>query len=129
MGQRWKVDNDFQYKRLLEHIGSLRLAGKNPTIEFITDNSHPKTPQQIRYAHSLIQAVADHGDVSLEAAKRDCKAAFGVVVVSNSAIDGTRSARLVSLADYDKQQMNAFLYGLEVWLSENNIPYTPPEHQ
>ena len=87
------------------------------------------TAQQIKYAHSLIQAMADHLDQPVADCKVDSKREWGVVVISNSVITGDRSARLLSFKDYTREQMNGYLYGLEVWLSENNIPYIPPEHE
>lgn len=84
---------------------------------------HPKTLQQIRYAHSLCNALAAHHGAAPEAAKKDAKVAFGVTVVSTSLVTGERTARLTSFADYTKEQMEAFCTAMEVHLSENNIPF------
>ena len=129
MPQRWKVENQWQRDKLVAHIDMLRLAGKVPIVEFINEKAHPKTSQQIKYAHSLIQAMADHLDRPAEHCKVDSKREWGVIEVSTSVLTAERTARLTSFADYSREQMNGYLYGLEVWLSENNIPYIPPEHE
>jgi len=84
---------------------------------------HPKTLKQIRYAHSLCNALAAHHQAPPEAAKKDSKVAFGVTVVSTSLVTGDRTARLVSFADYTKEQMEAFCTAMEVYLSENGIEF------
>ena len=132
MGQRWKVENQWQRDKLVAHIDMLRLAGKVPVVEFINEKAHPKTPQQIRYAHSLITAAANHLDKPESEIKTDSKREWGVIEVSTCTIGenaGNRTARLKSFSEYTAHEMNGYLYGMEVWLSENGIKYTPPEHQ
>lgn len=89
--------------------------------------SSPKTTQQIRYAHSLCNALAAYKQASPEAAKRDCKVAFGVVTVCTSLVTGERAARLKSFADYTKVEMEAFITQMEQYLSSEGIPFTPPK--
>ena len=87
----------------------------------------PKTLKQIRYAHSLCNALAAYKQVSPEVAKKDAKVAFGVIVVCTSIITGERTARLTSFADYDKTEMEAFITQMEVYLSTEAIPFIASE--
>jgi hypothetical protein len=85
--------------------------------------THPKTLSQIKYMHSLCQAMATHYNVTLEAAKRDSKAEYGVVTVAHSLITGQRNARLESFKDYSKEQAEAYITCMEQYLSENLIEF------
>ena len=93
----------------------------------LEDPTPPKTLQQIKYAHSLCNALSAHHAASPENGKKDAKAAFGVVVVSTSLVTGQRNARLKSFADYTKDEMSAFVSQMEAHLDEKLIPYTPSE--
>ena len=124
-GQRWDLSTDFKRKSFDAHVHHMLLAGKKPVVRFLGGQDNPKTPSQIKYAHSLCQALADHSGVSLEEAKKDVKVAFGVVVVSTSCVDGSRTARLKSFADYTNSEMIGFITALECHLVENQIPFTP----
>ena len=88
---------------------------------------HPKTTSQIRYAHSLCNALAIGKGASLEAAKTDAKREFGVIKVGTSLVTGDRMARLVSFADYTREEMTAFCTSMEVYLSEQGIPFHASE--
>lgn len=125
MSQRWTVRDQHSRDALIRHIDNLRLAGKTPTVQFVGPIDHPKSPSQIKYAHALCQALADYHKISLEDAKKDAKVEFGVVQVSTSCVTGDRTARLVSFADYTKEQMIGFITALEAHLMENSIPFTP----
>jgi len=83
----------------------------------------PKTAAQLRYMHSLCNALSAHHNVDPEIGKRDAKAEFGVVVVSTSLITGERSARLESFKDYTKEEAEAFCYGMEHHMSLKGIPF------
>lgn len=106
-GVEWVIRNDDQVR-----IGPL---------------ASPKTTKQVRYAHSLCGALAAFKQSSMEAAKKDAKVAFGVVVVSQSLITGDRTARLTSFADYSKAEMEGFITSMEAYLAENQIPFTASE--
>ena len=123
-GAMWHLRNETEVAAFNNEVSMLRLAGKNPRVKFIVDKD-PKTTKQIRYAHSLCNALATFKQASPEQAKKDAKVAFGVVVVCTSLITGDRSARLTSFADYTKAQMEAFITALEVHLCEQDIPYIP----
>ena len=124
-GQRWDLATEDKRKNFWSHVHQLVLAGKSPIVQFVRRQDDPKTPSQIKYAHSLCQALADHSGVSLEEAKKDAKVAFGVVIVSTSCVDGSRTARLKSFADYSTSEMIGFITALECHLVENTIPFTP----
>ncbi len=89
----------------------------------------PKTLKQISYAHSLCGALAAYMQCSPEAAKRDAKAEYGVVIVCMSVVTGDRTARLKSFADYSKEEMVAFISAMEAHLSEHGIPFHASEQQ
>jgi len=85
----------------------------------------PKTAKQLRYAHSLCNALSAYHNAHPDVGKKDAKVAFGVIVVSTSLITSERTARLTSFADYSKEQMEAFLTAMEEFLSRSGIPFTP----
>ena len=118
-GIQWVVRNDEQLGYL---IGYLKGTPYPYQIK-VSKVHHPKTTQQIRYAHSLCGALAKAKGANPEHAKKDCKAEFGVVVVDTSLVTGQRNARLVSFADYSREQMEAFCTAMEAHLSENNIDF------
>ena len=120
-GIAWTIRTQEQLGHLLTHINSLPL----PFSVKVGPVQTPKTRSQLNYAHSLCDALAVHEKCSLDKAKRDAKAEFGVVVVDTSLVTGQRSARLVSFADYTETQMEAFLTAMEVFLAERGIPYVP----
>ena len=122
-GQHWVIRNEEQRRRvaalLRDHPLPLQVKMMQP--------HSPKTGKQIRYAHSLCNALAAYRQASPEMAKKDCKAAFGVVIVCSSLVTGERSARLKSFADYTKSEMEAFITQMECHLSEQSIPFTASE--
>ena len=83
----------------------------------------PKTTQQIRYAHGIMKFIAKDKRCTVEDVKTDSKREFGLITVGTSSITGERSARLVSLADYNKQQIEVFITQLEHYCDSNNIKY------
>lgn len=87
----------------------------------------PKTLKQIRYKHSLCNALAAYKQASPEAAKRDAKVAFGTVTICTSLVTGDRAVRLKSFADYSKDESMSFIAAFEVYLYENNIPFVKAE--
>lgn len=119
-GIHWIIRNEEQRNNLIQKI----MAQHTPFSAKLAEPSSPKTTQQIRYAHSLCNALAAYKQASPEAAKRDCKVAFGVVTVCTSLVTGDRSARLKSFADYTKGEMEAFITQMEVYLAQENIPFT-----
>ena len=124
-GQRWTLDTAEKRQFFNSHIAQMLQAGKKPVVQFVRPLRNPKTPDQIRYAHSLCQALADHAGVPLEEAKTDAKREFGVIHVSTSTITGDRTARLVSFSDYKKDEMSGFISAMEHHLISNNIPFMP----
>ena len=94
-----------------------------PKLLKLSDYKPPKTTQQVRYAHSIIGYIAKHNAISAEKAKTDSKVAFGIINVETSCITGARSARLKSLADYTKEEIEVFITQLEHFCEENNIYY------
>ena len=120
-GQHWAIRNEEQRRFLIEKVREQPL----PFHAKLMEPHSPKSGKQIRYAHSLCNALASYKQASPVAAKKDAKAAFGVVIVCTSLVTGERSARLKSFADYTKQEMEGFVTGMEVYLSQNCIPYTP----
>jgi hypothetical protein len=87
----------------------------------------PKTTPQIRYAHGIMKFIAKAKRCTLEDVKTDCKREFGIITVGTSSITGERSARLVSLADYNKEQIEVFITQLEHYCDSNNIKYIEAE--
>ena len=98
-----------------------------PKLLKLSDYKPPKTTQQVRYAHSIIGYIAKYNAISAEKAKTDSKAAFGIINVETSCITGNRSARLKSLADYTREEIEVFITQLEKFCEENNIYYERSE--
>ena len=115
----WVIRSTEQAEKLSGVIAQWKL----PLRVRISEPKHPKTLQQIRYAHSLCNALAVHHQITLDAAKRDAKAAYGKIEVSTSVIDGERSARLISFADYTREELTAFITKLEEHMLQNNIEF------
>ena len=122
-GVHWVIRTDEQERNLIRYIR----AQPKPYQAQIKEPSSPKTLKQIRYAHSLCNALAAFKQCSPETAKRDSKREFGVIIVCTSIITGERTARLKSFADYSKGEMEAFIGQMTAYLDENEIPYTPSE--
>jgi len=87
----------------------------------------PKSWKQIKYVHSLCQALASYKQTTLEAAKRDCKVEFGIVTICSSVVTGARTMRLKSFGDYSREEMVVFVEQMHVYLDENQIPYIRAE--
>lgn len=122
-GISWIIRNEDQRQRFIKAAQTqpMPFSGK------IQEPASPKTLKQIRYCHSLCNALAAFKQCAPEVAKRDSKAEFGVVIVCTSVVTGDRSARLKSFADYSKTEMVGFISAMEVYLTENNIPFEPSE--
>ena len=119
-GIHWVIRTEEQRNNLIQKI----MAQHTPFMCKVAEPASPKTTKQIRYAHSLCNALAAYKQASPEAAKRDCKVEFGVVIVCTSLVTGERSARLKSFADYTKDEMEAFITQMEVYLGQEGIPFT-----
>jgi len=122
-GQHWVIRTNEQRSRVRKLLDEHPL----PLHVKLMEPHSPKTGKQIRYAHSLCNALAAYRQASPELAKKDAKAAFGVVIVCSSLVTGDRSARLKSFADYTKGEMEAFITQMECHLSEQQIPFTASE--
>ena len=120
-GVAWAIRDDEQLGNL---VNWLREAPKPYRVK-IEPLKSPKTRSQLNYAHSLCGALAEATGVSLEIAKRDAKAEFGVVIVHMSVITGERTARLKSFAEYTSEEMAGFIPAMEVHLDERGIDYVP----
>jgi hypothetical protein len=96
---------------------------ESPKLLKLSDYKPPKTTQQVRYAHSIIGCIAKHNAISADKAKTDSKVAFGIINVETSCITGARAARLKSLADYTKIEIEVFITQIEHFCEENNIQY------
>lgn len=118
-GIHWIIRNDRQRSNLLAHLGDLPF----PYAVKVGPVMSPKSTRQVRYAHSLCNALAAHVGCSPETAKRDAKAEYGVVKVSTSVLTGDRTVRLISFADYSRDEMTAFLTAMEAFLSEKGIDF------
>jgi hypothetical protein len=122
-GIHWVVRNAEQQSNYIQMVLNMPMpftAKLGPVI-------HPHTAKQLRYAHSLCNALASHHQVAPEVAKRDAKAAYGVIVVWSSLVTGDRTARLTSFADYSKDEMESFITQMEQHLSEKGIDFIPSE--
>ena len=122
-GIQWIIRTEEQRANFIQMAAQWQL----PFQGKISQPHHPKTAQQIRYAHSLCNALAAAKKAHPEVAKRDAKAEYGVIVVHHSLLTGERTARLVSFRDYTKEQMEAFLTAMEVYLTQEGIEFIPSE--
>lgn len=100
-----------------------------PKLLAFIDYKPPKTNKQCAYAHSIISFIAKHKQAAKEKAKKDCKVNFGVITVETCCISGNRTARLKSIADYTKQELETFIAQLEAYCAENGINYIASEEK
>lgn len=119
-GQHRVVRNSEQLQFAIQQVKATAFPFQLKVSEVVS----PKTAKQIRYAHSLCNALAAYKQASPESAKKDAKAEFGVVIVCNSLVTGNRTARLKSFADYSRDEMEAFITGMEAYLCSESIPFT-----
>ncbi len=115
------IHNREQAKSLCSSL--LALEYTKPVLVTYAPYKPPKTTQQIRYAHSIMRFIAKANRCTDEDVKIDCKREFGIITVGTSSITGERSAKLVSLADYNKQQIEVFITQLEHYCDSNSIDY------
>ena len=101
----------------------LALDFSSPRLIKITDYKPPKTTPQLRYAHSLMGFIAKAKKCSPEVVKTDCKREFGEIKVCTSSITGERTARLISLADYSRKEIEVFITQIEHFCDSNSINY------
>ena len=118
-GIHWVVRTPEQLANFLQFAQNMPMPFQGQIREPVS----PKTTQQIRYMHSLCNALAAARGASPEDAKKDAKVEFGVVIVSTSLVSGNRTARLKSFADYSKDEAEAFCTQMEVFLSEQQIEF------
>jgi hypothetical protein len=70
---------------------------------------------------------SDHDDkTSADAIARDLKVTYGVILTEWSPVNGTRSARLKSTADYTKPEMASLITATLSWAADNGIPLPDP---
>ncbi len=70
---------------------------------------------------------SDHDDkTSADAIARDLKVTYGVILTEWSPVNGTRSARLKSTADYTKAEMASLITATLAWAADNGIPLPDP---
>jgi len=101
----------------------LALDYTKPKMLKVGDYKPPKTTQQVRYAHSIIGFIAKAKGVSAEQGKIDTKTAFGIFTIGSSIITGDRTVTLKSLADYTREEIEAFITQLEVYCANEGIAY------
>lgn len=101
----------------------LALDYTKPKMLKVSDYKPPKTTQQIRYAHSILRSIAKAKGGTTEEVKQDAKREYGIITVSTSFITGQRTARLKSLADYTKEEIESFITQLEVYCANEGIEY------
>lgn len=98
-----------------------------PKLLTFIDYKPPKTTKQCAYVHSIMSYIAKHKGVAREKVKKDCKVNFGVITVETCCISGNRTARLKSIADYTKQELETFIAQIEAYCAENDINYIASE--
>ncbi len=118
-GQHRAINDDYQLDLAITEVRNMPM----PFILKVTKPVSRKTTQQIRYAHSLCNALAAYKQASPESAKRDAKVEFGTVTICTSLVTGDRAVRLKSFADYSRDEMIAFVTPMEAYLDENSIPF------
>jgi hypothetical protein len=101
----------------------LALGFDKPVLATIAPYKPPKTTPQVRYAHSIMWFIAKAKGADAEDVKIDAKREFGIITVSTSFITGQRNARLKSLADYTREEIESFITQLEHYCASENIEY------
>ena len=119
-GVHWVIRNTEQQKRVLDFIFQMPF----PYTVKVGPVIPPHTSKQIRYAHSLCGSLAAFHGVPPDVAKRDAKAAYGVLVASQSILTGDRSIRLKSFTEYSRDELTAFCTAMEAHMDMSGIPYT-----
>ena len=120
-GAHWVIRNRDQQKRVLDFI----FQAPFPYTVKVGPVVPPHTSKQIRYAHSLCNALAAFHGVDPTQAKRDAKAAYGVLRASTSILTGDKSVRLLSFTEYTRDELSAFCTAMEAHMDTEGIPYTP----
>jgi len=82
-----------------------------------------KTYKQVKYAHGIMQFIAIEQDRSVEATKIIMKSNFGLFRVHTCFITGQRLVDLTSLANYNREEIEAFITQLEHYCDSNGIKY------
>ena len=115
--------NEDQRAHFIQHAAMMPLPfqGKlGPTV-------HPQTRKQQNYCQYLCRALAEHLEQPFDSIKDQCKAQYGRVEVRTNVFTAEREAYPISFADYTREQAEAFILGLCVYLDENEVPYIPSE--
>jgi len=82
-----------------------------------------KTYKQVKYAHGIIKFIAIEQDRSVEATKIIMKSNFGLFRVHTCFITGQRLVDLTSLANYNREEIEAFITQLEHYCDSSGIEY------
>jgi hypothetical protein len=79
MGQFWWLDTDSNCENFNKHIAHMRLSGKRPRVEFVTDK---RTLSMNSKIYALYKQIAEQKqDESILDIKRHCKAYFGIPIL------------------------------------------------
>lgn len=122
----WVIRNDEQQQKAADLVRKHERGDQAWSMKWQLYKA-PKTLKQLKYIHSLINAIAIHASSGTETVKTDVKREFGIIEVSTSTITGARTARLKSFAEYSKEELEAVIAQTQVHCDENGIPYTPSE--
>ena len=79
MGQRWTFAGADQLKHFNEFVSQQMLAGKTPTVEFVSEKRNLDQNSLIRVLYRKISAAVE--DMSLVDVIRFCKLHFGVPIL------------------------------------------------
>lgn len=122
----WVIRNDEQQQKAADLVRKHERGDQAWSMKWQLYKA-PKTAKQLRYIHSLINAIAIHTSSGTETVKTDVKREWGIIEVSTSTITGARTARLKSFAEYSKEELETVIAQTQAHCDENDIKYTPPD--
>jgi hypothetical protein len=81
MAQFWKLDSDHQVNMFGQHVSTLRLAGKPPTVKFLGDDS---TTRQNALIWALYRAISKETGEGVIETRRFWKLHYGVAILKSA---------------------------------------------
>lgn len=76
---RWDLSNETMLERFMAHVGTLRLSGKRPLVEFVPESR--SLDQNAMFFVLYTQVAAQKQDESVDEIRCHCKLHFGVPIL------------------------------------------------
>lgn len=77
--RRWDLSSETVMQRFMAHVGTLRLSGKRPVVEFVPES---RSLDQNSLIYALYQQIASQlPDSAIVDIRRECKLRYGVPIL------------------------------------------------